>query len=1118
MQRRITQAGWLLLVALSTLLHGCGGGGASGRRTLRPALGLGGDSLSFCEAPESDDAQASLVIQENHATQVMKLVLSADGRLLASSGMDGTVRVWDTANGLLLRKFRATASPMLDLSAAGNVLAFSADDASDVGVGIVVVDLGTGKELGRLPFAGVVRLSPDGRQMVRGARWIGAGKSGSGIELVDVETGAVTRTFELGAYPDHIAFDATGRRVAVTMKDSAGKSELAVIDVPSWSIARFHHAAAENIWDVAVSGESLAVRTVRDGIHLFRGKTPIAHLKGMFSDMAIAGTQLWTTDADEKLGRWDLATGARQKLETVGLPLSSFVAASADGATLALASKNNLLKGYSFVIQDVASMRTIRSLESRTAEIMAIGMSPDGGELAAGSSQLALTRWSLATGELRSTRWSEEMFRALEYDPRGGRLAYASTNWMMRVLDTASGKLVRQWAPHGQKGMGFAGFLPGTSDLVTGSADGAVTIWDLSDRAVAPPPRGPTNMLTEIAKPPSRAIGKVDCPIGSAALSPDGSLLAIACHIKPRIEIMSLKTGAIVWGAEALFSGAPRIVFTRDGRVLILVSDFQKPGMNRALVKAYDGATGAPRQSMSLTTRGPIAAGRDTILVGGEQPVLLDASSLAIRAKITTQDLKLTAATAHPTRKLFAVGSDSGAISMISEENGQVLAVLVSTSSGEYVAATPEGAYRSSLDGARAIAWTFTDPLEGFPFEQFAARFQRSDIVARRLAGESAPSPGDVRRPPRVCIDPAKHPKTTTAAALPLQARVASGQGVARVRIFVNGRFAAERAVSGKEANVALDVPLVTGQNRISVIAYDGEGYASNPRMLDVVSTAQSGRPDLWVVSVGVSKYENLSRDQQLDVADDDARAITQALSKQAAAGGPFARVKAITLLDAEVTVESVERAIGQLSQMRPDDLAVVFMAGHGVRLKDGKMVFLTSRAGTTASSARQNGIGWDRVQALFEKSRGKILMLLDACHSGHVSIEQIVPNDALAAALAGKDRTGVLVFAASKGAQLSYELSTSRGGARGLELAWDGRAPAAPQPLSTGHGLFTSAVLEALAGEAPDRDRSGAVEVSELIDYVTERVRAASNGKQTPWVARREMFGDFVVAPAKKR
>ena len=42
------------------------------------------------------------------------------------------------------------------------------------------------------------------------------------------------------------------------------------------------------------------------------------------------------------------------------------------------------------------------------------------------------------------------------------------------------------------------------------------------------------------------------------------------------------------------------------------------------------------------------------------------------------------------------------------------------------------------------------------------------------------------------------------------------------------------------------------------------------------------------------------------------------------------------------------------------------------------------------------------------------------------------------------------------------------------------------------------------------------AIELSELIDYVTERVTDAANGAQTPWVARREIFGDFALAPAR--
>jgi len=41
---------------------------------------------------------------------------------------------------------------------------------------------------------------------------------------------------------------------------------------------------------------------------------------------------------------------------------------------------------------------------------------------------------------------------------------------------------------------------------------------------------------------------------------------------------------------------------------------------------------------------------------------------------------------------------------------------------------------------------------------------------------------------------------------------------------------------------------------------------------------------------------------------------------------------------------------------------------------------------------------------------------------------------------------------------------------------------------------------------------------VDEFMDHVTWRVRTTSQGAQTPWVARREMFGDFVVAPTRTR
>lgn len=205
-------------------------------------------------------------------------------------------------------------------------------------------------------------------------------------------------------------------------------------------------------------------------------------------------------------------------------------------------------------------------------------------------------------------------------------------------------------------------------------------------------------------------------------------------------------------------------------------------------------------------------------------------------------------------------------------------------------------------------------------------------------------------------------------------------------------------------------------------------------------------------------------------------------------------------------------------TRISPGDTAVFFFAGHGVALDGGKMVYLTSGAALSKKSAQEHGVGWDTIRAALGKARGRVVVFLDACHSGHVSTDLIAPNEALAQELSSEGRSGVLVFAAARGSELSYEVPVGRsslGGTRGLELAWEGKPPQLQGSLAGGHGLFTSALLEALAGQAPDADRSGAVEVGELVDYVTDRVREASNGQQTPWVVRREMFGDFVVAPA---
>lgn len=1068
-----------------------------------------GHLAAGCKAPPSDHAPTMLV-QEGHAKDLASAVLSADGRVLATSARDGTVRIWDTQTGLLVRRFAAQPT-LVDATMSGDasMLVFSGVLDAPQPTAVAIVDLIRGSVI-RMAQAARFALSPDGRLMA-------VPSAQGGVDLVETRSGRGVGHIALPAalLPATVAFHPKGDRLAI---GQVGR--VAVADVKSGAIAfqrdRTPANPADGIDKIQFAGDSVVAMSRQSGVEVFAPDGTSRKFPGPVMDAAATADRLWTVAGALELKAWDLKTG-----KPVSPPEPSRnverVVASADGSTLVILSKDWLL-GRVMHIMDVRTMQTVRTIEGRNASVVAAAFAPDGKQLATRGTDSSLTLWDLGDGRMLGRhRVGMRLLYTdspLAFDSTGQFVVTGSVPVM--VVHAASGRVARQWKAHGDHDATFAAVLPG-SKLITAGRDGRVVSWDLAGTQL--PRQRPAHAHVELARPPSRELGKVALHVTSAALSPDGMRIALLGQ-ENQVAVMDLGSGKLQWQAPlpvgiTLQGASPmsmRAAFDSKGRLLVSGNDVTVGNV----LRVYAAKDGAVAGNVKLPTAGALAATRRVILVGGAQPVLLDAKTLQVRQQIRTVDTTVTSVTADPQKNRFVLGGDSGATSLVSAKTGEVQVVLVSTPGGEYLAATHQGAYRASIDGARAIAWSYTEPLEGFAFDQFAAGFELPQVIEQRLAGKRAAAPGRVSRPPRVCLDRASYPPQVDARTITVRPTVASTSAGGQVRVYVNGRMAAEQALSEKVQTASVKVPLSAGRNRLAVIATNEAGFASNPQVIDVESTAKVDKPALWVISVGVSRYPNLAPEHQLEVADDDAQAIAAALSQQAGAGGQFSKVHAVTLVDSQVTVKSVEQALEQLSKMKPDDLAVVFLAGHGVRIDEGKMVFLTSRASLKRAAAKRHGIGWDRIEALLQQAQGRVLMLLDACHSGHISVENIALNDRLAASLAAGGRSGVVVFAAARGRQLSYEVSATRGSTRGLELAWDGAAaPVAAVP-SKGHGLFTAAVLEALAGKAPDRDESGAIELGEFVGFVTERVRSASNGRQTPWVARREMFGDFVVASAK--
>ena len=114
--------------------------------------------------------------------------------------------------------------------------------------------------------------------------------------------------------------------------------------------------------------------------------------------------------------------------------------------------------------------------------------------------------------------------------------------------------------------------------------------------------------------------------------------------------------------------------------------------------------------------------------------------------------------------------------------------------------------------------------------------------------------------------------------------------------------------------------------------------------------------------------------------------------------------------------------------------------------------------------------------------------MLLDVCHAGLADRASIASNDAAATRLITNSGAPIIVLSASKGRQFSEETAEDGG------------------------GRFSVALARIIKSERKtyDTDADGALSLSELYRGVKSIVVRESGGRQTPWLTRNLMFGDF--------
>jgi WD40 repeat protein len=557
-----------------------------------------------------------LHVLEGHTSGVLSVAMSPDGRQIASSSRDRTIRVWDMdTGGALIGTFEGHTDVIWSV-------AFSPDGkhiasgSSDQTIRVWLVETG---EIVSEPFKGhsairSVAFSPDGKKIV-------SGSDNSSIQVWNVESSENISTPFKGhtGLVNAVAFTPDGTRIV------SGSADMTI---RIWNVERGEvasgpfkgHMAPISSLAVSFDGRWIVSGSSDRTVRVWNAETgkvvsrPFEGHTGPVTCVAFShdGRQIVSSSTDLSVRVWNTETGKvisgpfeghTSEIQSVAFsPRGEHIVSCSEDHTIRVwrARTGEVLlgstDGHTMMIWSIALSadgkrvvsgsgdRTIRVWDAdtgatvagpfggHTGQVMSVAFSPDGTLVASGSEDTTIRVWNAKTGEavLGPLDQHTDWVRSVVFSPDGKLLASGSSDRTVRVWNTETNHMISgPYTGHTHEVWSVA-FSPGSDLIVSGSADATIRIWNANTGEVV---SGPFQNNTSTVR--------------SVAFSPNGRHIVSGSR-DASILVWNAETGEVEMALRPIDKSTSRarsVAFSPDGTLIT-------SGFNDMTVRVLNAETG----------------------------------------------------------------------------------------------------------------------------------------------------------------------------------------------------------------------------------------------------------------------------------------------------------------------------------------------------------------------------------------------------------------------------------------------------------------------------------------------------------------------------------------------